>query len=61
MIRQLARATLSGELAIDGIHLYSFGGLIRTCRWVRAVHDGRFELDAESGFDVRRWLKEPGP
>ena len=52
VVRQLARATLSGELVIDGIHLYSFGGLIRTCRWVRAVHDGRFELDAESGFDV---------
>ena len=52
VIRELARATLAGALAIDGIHLYSFGGLIRTCRWVRAVLEGRFELDAESGFEV---------
>ncbi|HUK02242.1 MAG TPA: methylenetetrahydrofolate reductase [Steroidobacteraceae bacterium] len=28
-------------------HLYAFGGVMATARWLRAVIDGRFELDAE--------------
>ena len=46
------RAYLSGELVIDGLHLYSFGGLLRTCRWFNAVADGSFELDDDGGFSL---------
>lgn len=52
IVRDLARAYLSGELVIDGLHLYSFGGLVRTCRWFRAVADGRFDLDDDGGFSL---------
>ncbi len=52
IVRELARAYLSGELVIDGLHLYSFGGLLRTCRWFNAVADGRFELDDDGGFSL---------
>ena len=49
LVSELARAHAAG-LAIDGIHLFSFGGLARTCRWIRAVEEGRFTLDQAQGF-----------
>jgi methylenetetrahydrofolate reductase (NADPH) len=52
IVRDLARAYLAGDLDIDGLHLYSFGGLMRTCRWFRAVADGRFDLDDDGGFSL---------
>jgi methylenetetrahydrofolate reductase (NADPH) len=50
LVRQLATARERG-LEIDGIHLFSFGGLARTCKWIRAVEDGRFSAD-DAGFAV---------
>ncbi|HEX3989955.1 MAG TPA: hypothetical protein VHX39_02155 [Acetobacteraceae bacterium] len=44
VLRQLAVA----EPNISGIHLFSFGGLPRTARWLRAVTDGNFRI-AEDG------------
>lgn len=35
-----------------GIHLYSFGGLVRTCAWIDAVANRRFVLDRDCGFKV---------
>jgi methylenetetrahydrofolate reductase (NADPH) len=35
-----------------GIHLYSFGGLTRTCAWLAAVAQGRFQIQEEQGFVV---------
>jgi methylenetetrahydrofolate reductase (NADPH) len=52
IVRDLARAYLAGDLDIDGLHLYSFGGLLRTCRWFRAVADGRFDLDDDGSFSL---------
>lgn len=52
LVRELARARESG-LEIDGIHLFSFGGLARTCRWIRAVEDGSFSPDETLGFTVQ--------
>ena len=52
LVRELARATLAGEIDNAGMHLYAFGGLLRTCRWLNAVADGRFELDERDGFAV---------
>jgi methylenetetrahydrofolate reductase (NADPH) len=39
--------------APTGIHLFSFGGLARTCAWLAAVQQGRFQLERERGFVVR--------
>jgi methylenetetrahydrofolate reductase (NADPH) len=44
VLRQLAVS----EPNISGIHLFSFGGLPRTARWLRAVTDGHFRI-AEDG------------
>jgi methylenetetrahydrofolate reductase (NADPH) len=49
LVSELARAR-PAELAIDGIHLFSFGGLARTCRWMRSVEEGRFTVDEAHGF-----------
>ena len=49
LVGELARARVVG-LPIEGIHLFSFGGLARTCRWIRAVEEGRFTLDEAHGF-----------
>jgi methylenetetrahydrofolate reductase (NADPH) len=53
-VRQLAAAEWR-ELGVNGIHLFSFGGLTRTARWLRAVTDGAFQVAADGvGFTVRR-------
>jgi methylenetetrahydrofolate reductase (NADPH) len=51
LVCELAQAR-SGGLEIDGIHLFSFGGLARTCRWIQAVGQGRFTLDDAQGFVI---------
>ncbi|HTV52782.1 MAG TPA: methylenetetrahydrofolate reductase [Steroidobacteraceae bacterium] len=55
MLIELARstATRSGTHLVHP-HVYAFGGVIATARWLRAVIDGAFELD-EGGekFTVR--------
>lgn len=51
---QLLR-TLSGvsrpEL-YDGVHFFTFGGLLRTCEWLQRVGAGEFTLDQHGGFRV---------
>ena len=51
VVRELASARLQAPTQFDGIHLFCFGGFLRTCAWLAAVTEGRFELDA-SGFTV---------
>jgi len=48
-LRQLARR--SGP-PLAGAHFFSFGGLVRTARWLRAMREGRFELTEDGGFRV---------
>jgi len=48
-LRQLARRC---EPPLAGAHFFSFGGLVRTARWLRAVREGRFELTEDGGFRV---------
>lgn len=36
----------------DGLHLFTFGGFLRTCQWLQRVGDGEFTLDRHGGFDV---------
>ena len=50
IVRAVAAAGVAGEIDNFGIHLFSFGGLVRTCKWIHAVADGRFVLDEDGGF-----------
>lgn len=50
VIRELARARATGEVDVQGIHLFSFGGLLRTARWIQAVTQGRFTMGQFKGF-----------
>jgi methylenetetrahydrofolate reductase (NADPH) len=52
VVRAIARSAAEPGLEPVGIHLYSFGGLARTCAWIDAVAHCRFELDEERGFIV---------
>lgn len=42
--RAIAHANVAQEITPFGMHLYSFGGLARTCAWIDAVAHGRFQL-----------------
>jgi len=52
IVRAIARSAAEPGIEPVGIHLYSFGGLARTCAWIDAVAHCRFELDKEKGFIV---------
>jgi methylenetetrahydrofolate reductase (NADPH) len=51
MVRAIARAAAEPGIEPVGIHLYSFGGLARTCTWIDAVAHGRIALEGD-GFVV---------
>jgi methylenetetrahydrofolate reductase (NADPH) len=54
MMHQLAMTDWR-ERGVQGLHLFSFGGLPRTARWLRAVTDGDFRVAADGmGFTVTR-------
>ena len=52
VLRSLAQAQLDGSSDFAGIHLFCFGGYLRTCQWLLAIAQGRFELDDNDGFKV---------
>ena len=52
VVRGLAQARGSGEADFSGIHLFCFGGYLRTCEWLHRVANGRFRLNGHGGFDV---------
>jgi methylenetetrahydrofolate reductase (NADPH) len=52
VVRAIARAAGEREIGPTGIHLYSFGGLERSCAWIDAVARGRFTLDDAGAFVV---------
>jgi hypothetical protein len=54
LVRAIAASAAEGGIEPIGIHLYSFGGLGRTCAWIDAVAHCRFELDEEKGFIVAK-------
>lgn len=49
LLRELA---LQAAPPLAGVHLYGFGGLEHTARWLRAMLDGRFELSANGEIHV---------
>lgn len=52
LIRPLAAAGVDGRLGLVTPHLYSFGGLAATGRWVAAIAGGHIALDRAGGFGV---------
>ncbi|MEO8020175.1 MAG: methylenetetrahydrofolate reductase [Pseudomonadota bacterium] len=47
LVHDLAAAREAG-LPMDGMHLFCFGGFLRTCRWLATVAAGRFVLEESS-------------
>jgi methylenetetrahydrofolate reductase (NADPH) len=52
VMRELAQAQSIGASAIAGIHLFCFGGYLRTCEWLNRVANGEFSLNRSGGFDL---------
>jgi methylenetetrahydrofolate reductase (NADPH) len=52
VLRGLAQARCENSSDFAGVHLFCFGGFVRTCRWLQAIADGRFILDDAEGFRV---------
>jgi len=52
VMRGLAAAYRGDQPDFNGVHLFSFGGYLRTCRWLHAVANGRFKLNNNDGFSV---------
>lgn len=52
VLRGLAQARCEKSSDFAGVHLFCFGGFVRTCRWLQAIADGRFILDDAEGFRV---------
>jgi methylenetetrahydrofolate reductase (NADPH) len=52
VLSALAQARCEETSDFAGVHLFCFGGFVRTCRWLRAIADGRFVLDDAEGFKV---------
>ena len=50
MVRALAAA--APEIDLAGIHLYSFGGLERTCAWLDGAAHRRLALDNDGSFRI---------
>jgi methylenetetrahydrofolate reductase (NADPH) len=52
VLRGLAQARCEKSSDFAGVHLFCFGGFVRTCRWLQAIADGRFILDDAEAFRV---------
>lgn len=52
VMRDLASARVARPGLFDGVHLFGFGGFLRTCEWLKRVADGQFRLNDQGGFDV---------
>jgi methylenetetrahydrofolate reductase (NADPH) len=53
VVTQLAAAKAAGS-DFEGVHLFAFGGFLKTTKWASAVQGGRFELNPRDGdFSVQ--------
>ena len=52
VLRPLAAARSAGQCDFRGIHLFCFGGYLRTCEWLHRIAKGQFTLNHSGGFDV---------
>ena len=52
VVRGLAEARSTGTADFSGIHLFGFGGYLRTCEWLQPRRSRRLRLNSHGGFDV---------
>jgi len=52
-MRSLAEAHSTGSSDFAGIHLFCFGGYLRTCEWLYRVAEGDFSLNTDDGFHIK--------
>lgn len=52
VMRDLAAARLAQPGLFDGVHLFCFGGFLRTCEWLKRVADGQFKLDDKGSMSL---------
>ena len=53
LLTELAEDTIEHPLSFQGIHLFCFGGYLRTCRWLHCVATGEFQVTATGDLLVR--------
>jgi methylenetetrahydrofolate reductase (NADPH) len=51
MLRHLAKARVSGACEIDAVHLFCFGGFLRTAKWLSRVQTETIRLGSTGGFE----------
>ena len=52
VMHDLAIARLAQPGLFNGVHLFCFGGFLRTCEWLKRVADGEFELDDKGAMSL---------
>ena len=52
VIRELAGLAAAGRLADVSAHMFSFGGIAASARWLHGAQAGEFSLEADGGFHV---------
>jgi methylenetetrahydrofolate reductase (NADPH) len=54
VVTQLSAARSSGQSNFESVHMFAFGGFLKTTKWVSAVQAGRFAVNDKDGdFDVK--------
>jgi methylenetetrahydrofolate reductase (NADPH) len=48
---ELAQALVPDNSKFDGLHLFCFGGFLRSCEWLNRVANGKFSVNSSGGFD----------
>jgi methylenetetrahydrofolate reductase (NADPH) len=49
VVTQLAATRGSGQSDFESVHLFAFGGFLKTTKWCSAVQQGRFEISPKDG------------
>jgi methylenetetrahydrofolate reductase (NADPH) len=53
LLTELAKDAIERPPPFQGIHLFCFGGYLRTCRWLHALASGEFKVAASGELIVR--------
>ena len=51
---RLLNELVQARAPFDGIHLFGFGGFLRTCRWLRRAAAGEFDVTPASALGAQR-------
>lgn len=52
LLAKLAQAAVLQPQTFQGIHMFCFGGYLRTCRWLHSLGSGNFHMDAAGELTV---------